>query len=301
MFEALNRRALLRRGAFTTAGAVLLPGSFAVAQDASSVPSGPGGVTPATLRLGIASYTFRKFDRAQLLAFMKQLRMSNLNLKDVHLPMSSPEQVKAAAAELRDAGMNLTAVGTITFNKDDDADVRAKFEYARAAGVPVIVAAPTKEVLPRIERFVREYDMRVAIHNHGPEDKVFPSPLDVLAAVQDLDERIGCCVDVGHCLRAGVDPVEAIRRAGTRVYDVHMKDLASRTEKESQVAVGEGIMPVRDVLQILINNNYTHCVDLEYEIHETDPMPGVIESVAYLRGALNGMSAGAVRATRKPA
>ena len=225
--------------------------------------------------------------------------MSDLDLKDMHLPMESPEQVKASAAELRAAGMNLTAVGTVTFNKNEDADVRAKFDYARAAGVPVIVAAPTKDVLPRLERFVREYDIRLAIHNHGPEDGVFPSPLDVLAAVRGLDERIGCCIDVGHCMRAGVDPVEAIRRAGPRVYDVHMKDLANRTEKESQVAVGEGVMPVRGIFEALIKNGYKYYVDLEYEVHETDPMPGVIESVAYMRGVLDGMNVGAGRSTKE--
>ena len=297
MRETLNRRSLLLRGAFAAAGAAMLPRSLAAAQDGAAGHSGDG--TPLPIRLGIASYTFRKFDRAQLLGSMKQLRMSNLNLKDLHLPMGPPEQVKAGAAELRAAGMELTAVGTVDFKKDEDADMRAKFDYARAAGVPVIVAAPTKEVLPRLERFVREYDLRIAIHNHGPEDKVFPSPLDVLAAVRGLDERIGCCVDVGHCMRAGVDPVEAIRQAGPRVYDVHMKDLANRTEKESQVAVGEGLMPVRDLFEALIRNGYRYSVDLEYEIHETDPMPGVIESVAYMRGVLNGMDAGTGRATRK--
>ena len=295
----IKRRALLLQGACAAAGVALLPSSLAAAQDGSPQQGRSADMPAPPIRLGMASYTFRKFDRAQLLGFMKQLRMTNLNLKDMHLPMGTPEQVKASAAELRAAGMNLTAVGTVTFNKDEDADMRAKFDYARAAGVPVIVAAPTKDVLPRLERFVREYDIRIAIHNHGPEDKVFPSPLDVLAAVQGLDERIGCCIDVGHCMRAGVDPVEAIRRVGPRVYDVHMKDLAKRTEKESQVAVGEGVMPVREMFEALIKNRYKFCVDLEYEIHETDPMPGVIESVAYMRGVLNGMNVGAGRPTRE--
>ncbi len=220
---------------------------------------------------------------------MQQLHLRDLNLKDMHLPMGSPEQVRASAAELRSAGMNLTAVGTVAFTKDDDADMRAKFEYARAAGVPVIVAAPTREVLPRLERFVREYDLRIAIHNHGPEDKVFPSPFDVLEAVEAMDARIGCCIDVGHAMRAGTDPVEAIKRVGPRVFDVHMKDLAKQTEKESQVAVGQGVMPVRGIFEALIGVGYKYCVDLEYEIHEDDPLPGVIESVAYMRGVLSGM------------
>ena len=173
MPETIKRRALLLQGACAAARVALLPPSLAAAQATSSQRGFSPKMPEAPIRLGIASYTFREFDRAQLLAFMKQLRMTNLNLKDMHLPIGPPEQVKAAAAELRAAGINLTAVGTVTFNKNDDKDVRAKFDYARAAGMPVIVAAPTKDVLPLLERFVREYNIRIAIHNHGPEDKVF--------------------------------------------------------------------------------------------------------------------------------
>lgn len=291
----VSRREVLR-GASALSGVAALAASglrsFAelLPRPTSTAAHGAGEVkSGGAIRLGIASYTFRKFYRAQLVEDMKQLRLRGVNLKDVHLPMGPSAEVKAAADELRAAGLELTAVGAVSFNKNDDEDVRAKFEYARAAGVPVIVAAPTREVLPRVERFAREYGMRIAIHNHGPEDKQFPSPLDVLAAVEHMDPRMGCCVDVGHCMRAGVDPVEAILRAGPRVFDVHMKDLAKRDDKESQVAVGEGLMPVRGIFEALIKLGYKGWVDLEYEIHENDPMPGVVESVAYMRGVLRGM------------
>ena len=265
--------------------AALTKGPLARAAQVAARESAQG----VPLRLGIASYTFRTVDRAHLLAAMKQLRLSNLNLKDVHLPMGSPEQVRTAADAMRAEGMTLTAVGTVTFAKDEDADIRAKFEYAKAAGVPVIVAAPTRAVLPRLERFVREYEMRLAIHNHGPEDKEFPSPLDAFHAVERMDARMGCCVDVGHAMRAGTDPVAAIRTIGSRVFDVHMKDLANAHDKESQVAVGEGVMPVPKIFEALRAIGYKGCVDLEYEIHPEDPMPGVVESMAYQRGVLAGM------------
>ncbi len=278
MAERVSRRSVLQ-GAAAMAAAV--SGRMAFAAQAS----GPG----SPIELGIASYTFRTVDREHLLAAMKQLRLRNLNLKDVHLPMGPPEQVRAAADAMRAAGMRLTAVGTVTFAKDEDADIRAKFEYAKAAGVPVIVAAPTRAVLPRLERFVREYEIRLAIHNHGPEDKEFPSPLDAFHAVEAMDARMGCCVDVGHSMRAGTDPVMAIRTIGPRVFDVHMKDLANAHDKESQVAVGEGVMPVRGIFAALHATGYKGVVDLEYEIHPEDPMPGVVESMAYQRGVLAGM------------
>jgi sugar phosphate isomerase/epimerase len=212
-------------------------------------------------------------------------------VKDVkdHLPMD-PQQEAAALADYAAAGIQLHAAGAIYFPKDEDADIRSKFEYCKRAGIGVIVAGdPALETLPRIEKFVKEYDIRVAIHNHGPEDKLWPSPLDVLKAVKNLDPRIGCCIDVGHTLRAGTDVVQAIRAAGPRLLNIHMKDLTSAESKESQVAIGEGIMPVRKMFEALIETKYKGFVDLEYEIHPDDPMPGVIASVAYMRGVMAGM------------
>ncbi len=248
----------------------------------------PSSASP--IRLGIASYTFRKFDQQHLIEFMKELKTPYLNLKDVHLPMTPADQVAARAAEYRAAGMTLTAAGTIYFDKDDDNDIRSKFEYVKAAGIPIIVGSPTRQVLPRVEKFVKEYDIKLAIHNHGTEDKQWPSPLDILAVVKSMDQRIGCCIDVGHTMRTGTDPVEAIKKVGSRLYDVHMKDLAKSTVKESQVEVGDGVMPVRGIFKALIDMGYKGNVDLEYEIKENDPLPGVIKSFAYMRGVLAGMN-----------
>jgi sugar phosphate isomerase/epimerase len=154
----------------------------------------------------------------------------------------------------------------------------------------VIVAGdPPPETLPRIEKFVKEYDIHFAIHNHGPEDKIWHSPLDVLKAVRTMDPRVGCCIDVGHTMRAGVDPVQAVRAAGPRLFNMHMKDLATPTAKDSQVAVGEGLMPVPEIFEALVATKYKGFVDLEYEIHGDDPMPGVSTSFAYMRGVLAGM------------
>jgi sugar phosphate isomerase/epimerase len=243
------------------------------------------------VRLGLASYTFRNFDRAQLIGFMKQLNVSELNAKDVkdHLPMDPTEEAKALE-DYHAAGIQLHAAGAIYFTKDDDADIRSKFEYCKRAAIPVIVAGdPAPEVLPRIEKFVKEYDIRFAIHNHGPEDKIWHSPLDVLKAVGNMDPRMGCCIDVGHTVRAGTDVVEAIKQVGPRLFNMHMKDLTSFDSKESQVAVGDGKMPVRQIFETLIATKYKGFVDLEYEVHGDDPMPGVTSSFAYMRGVLAGM------------
>src|SRR6202161_465097 len=172
----------------------------------------PASGKPSPVHLGLASYTFLNFTRAQMIGFMKQLNVTALNPKDVkdHLPMDPAEEANALA-DYTAAGITLHAAGVIYFPKDEDNDIRAKFECAKRAGISIIVAGdPAPATLPRMEKFVKQYDIRVAVHNHGPEDKVFPSPLDVLKAVKDMDPRMGCCIDIGHAVRANTDVVQAI-------------------------------------------------------------------------------------------
>lgn len=288
MNSHLSRRNFLRTGA-ALAGASALPAA-ALAAPALDAPARETG-KPSPIKLGICSYTFRNFSREQMIGFLKQLPMDEINVKDVkdHLPADADGETTALAA-YQAAGIKLHAAGAIYFRKDEDDDIRKQFEYCKRAGIKVIVAGdPTPETLPRIEKFIKEYDIRIAIHNHGPEDKVWPSPLDVLKSVKGMDPRMGLCIDVGHTVRAGTDVVQAIRMAGPRLFDVHMKDLANFTDKESQVTVGDGIMPVREIFEELAKNHYAGFVDLEYEVHGDDPMPGVIGSLAYMRGLLTGM------------
>jgi sugar phosphate isomerase/epimerase len=285
MKNIFSRRDFVRSSALAAAALADSKGVFAMA--AGRPPAGDG---PA-IQLGVASYTFRNFNRAQLIGFLKQLDVLALNAKDTkdHLPLESQAEV-AALADYAAAGIKLHAAGTIYFPKDEDADIRNKFEYCKRAGIGVIVAGdPAPETLPRIEKFVKEYDIRFALHNHGPEDKVWHSPLDVLKAVKGMDPRMGCCIDVGHTVRAGTDVVQAIREVGARLFNMHVKDLTNFQSKESQVAVGEGIMPVKKIFEALGAIKYKGFVDLEYEIHADDPMPGVIESFAYMRGVMAGM------------
>jgi sugar phosphate isomerase/epimerase len=243
------------------------------------------------VKLGIATYTFRNFTRAQMIDLLKPLHVATLNAKDVkdHLP-ADPQEESRAVADYAAAGINLHAAGAIYFTKDEDDDIRSKFEYCKRANIGVIVAGdPSPPTLPRIEKFVKQYDIRIAIHNHGPEDKLWPSPLDILKDIKNLDPRIGCCIDVGHTVRAGTDVVKAIHEVGPRLFNVHMKDLTDFSSKESQVAVGEGMMPIPGIFEALIATKYQGYVDLEYEVHENDPVPGVTASMAYMRGVLAGM------------
>jgi sugar phosphate isomerase/epimerase len=286
MKNTLPRREFIRSSAMAAA-------AFADSDEFFTATAGrAAGDEASSIRLGVASYTFRNFSRTQMIGFLKQLNVLALNAKDVkdHLP-TQPQEEATALADYAAAGIKLHGAGTIYFPKDEDVDIRSKFEYCKRAGIGVIVAGdPAPETLPRIEKFVKEYDIRFAIHNHGPEDKLWHSPLDVLKAVKGMDSRMGCCIDVGHTVRAGTDVVQAIHEVGARVHNMHMKDLTNFQSKESQVAVGEGMMPVKKIFEALSAIKYKGFVDLEYEIHADDPMPGVSESFAYIRGVIAGMA-----------
>jgi sugar phosphate isomerase/epimerase len=271
--------------------AAALPAWKAAGAQTGSESSGPRHRRTGQIRLGLASYTFRNFSREQMIGYMKELKLDQLNAKDAkdHLP-TDPAAEAQAVQDYKAAGITLHAAGAIYFREGTDESIREKFDYVKRANIPLIVAGdPTPETLPRIEKFAKEYDIKVAIHNHGPEDKLWPSPLDVLKDIRHLDSRIGCCIDVGHTVRAGTDVVQAIHEVGPRVLNMHMKDLTDFHDKGSQVAVGDGKMPIRGIFEALLAIRYPGYVDLEYEVHGDDPMPGVTKSFAYMRGVLAGM------------
>lgn len=251
------------------------------------------GVTDARhsdrIKLGVASYSLRKFSLDQAIAMCKQMGARYITLKDVHLARTeSAEGMAAARQKIADAGMTLMGGGTISM-KNDEAQVRREFEYARQAGFPLMVAAPDPAALDIIERMIGEYNIAVAIHNHGPEDKLFPAPQDALKLIKNRDKRFGLCIDVGHTLRAGVDPVQAVAEAGSRVLDLHLKDLRSQAEMNSQVEVGKGVIDFPALFRTLLKVGFTGHAALEYEINADDPLVGMKESLSYLRGVLDAI------------
>ena len=244
------------------------------------------------VKLGVASYSLRELDREAAIEAVQALDTPYINIKSMHLPYEladDPTAMKAAVQQFKDAGLTIIGGGNNTINEDTDEHVKMFFDYAKAAGMPLLVIAPTPDVLPRIEKFVKEYDIAVAIHNHGPEDEYYPAPSDALALIKDMDPRMGLCVDVGHTARTGNDVVQEIADAGDRVLDMHIKDLEDLMVKESQCVVGKGQMPVAAIFQQLQKMGYDGYVNLEYEIDAEDPLPGMQRSFAYMRGVMSGM------------
>lgn len=296
----LHRRAFLAAAATSAAGAALLASGGAQGAHATAAEPDQGARRSAgpPVRLGVASYSLRKFPLEQAIEMIKALHTPYVNVKSVHMPyeLSAP-QLAAVRRQIEAAGLIIVGGGTITFAKDTDDDVRRYFEYARAAGMPLIVGTGAPGVMPRVERFAREFDIKVAIHNHGTEDKYFPSPYDVLAVVKNMDPRMGLCIDIGHTVRTGTDVVKAITDAGPRLLDMHAKDLRDVTAKESQCIVGEGAIPIADIFRALGAIGYTGHVNLEYEIDADDPLPGMKQSFAYMRGVVAGLGAGRTSTT----
>jgi len=265
-------------------------GASAAALAASRPGLGATSEDPREFKLGIATYSLRKFSRAQAITMLKQMNVKYINIKDFHLAMNaSPEEIRAGRKEFEDAGFIIEGGGNISFPKDDEQDIRSRFEYAKLAGMPIIVCAPTHATLPKMEKFVKEYNIKVAVHNHGPEDKQFPTPQSVLDVVKNMDPRMGLCIDCGHTARTGVDVVESIRVAGPRLHSMHVKDLADSKAKESQCDVGDGVLPIVGIFKQLHRMNYTGGVMLEYEINENDPMMGMQKSLSYMRGVMAGL------------
>jgi sugar phosphate isomerase/epimerase len=242
------------------------------------------------LKIGVASYSLRKFTLDQALDMAKTLGVTHMTFKDVHLPKTDPpDTTRALRAKIEAAGITIMGGGTINL-PNDPVQIRKDFEYAKAAGFPLIFISPEPAALNTVEQMAREYDVKAAIHNHGPEDKHWPRPQDAYAAIASRDKRLGLCIDIGHTIRTGTDPVEACREFRDRLYDLHVKDLAVKTDKDSQVEVGRGVLAFPALFRTLVDTGYQGQVGLEYEIHEDNPLAGMIESIAYMRGVLAGVS-----------
>ena len=242
------------------------------------------------LKVGITTYTLRNFDLDEAIQMIKKAGVKYVSLKDKHLPMkSTSEERKAVHKKLEDAGLVLMGGGVIYF-KNNEEEIRNIFDYARDAGMKTIVCAPELDALDNVEKMAKQYDLLMAIHNHGPGDKRYPSPLDVLRLVKDRDSRMGVCIDVGHTVRLKQDPVDAIEACASRLYEFHMKDVTAAEAGGKATQVGRGVIDIAAVLKALLKIKWPYHIALEYEASADDPMPGIAESYTYIRGVLAGIA-----------
>jgi sugar phosphate isomerase/epimerase len=241
------------------------------------------------LKMGIASYSFRGLKLEDCIKAIQRLDLHYVSIKDIHLKLtSSTLERKLVAQKFRDVGITPLSCGVIYY-KNDEAQVRNIFEYARDIGVPTIVAGPDPDALDLTDKFVKEFDIRIAIHNHGPTDKHYRTPTDTWNAVKDHDPRIGLCMDVGHTARVGADPAQDIRRYKDRLYDMHWKDVNEKSPKGKEVEVGRGVLDIPGMLHAVLDIKYAGHLGLEHEKDAKDPIPGAAESIGYTKGLLRMM------------
>ena len=219
----------------------------------------------------------------------KQAGLQYICLKSMHLPLeSTPEQIAVAVAKIKQAGLILNGCGVVAMTKE--AQVQQAFDYAKAAGMRVIVAMPQPAMLPLVNQMVQKYDIRVAIHNHGPGDKVWPTPDLIIDKISSLDQRVGLCIDIGHTVRAGADLLAMTEKYAGRLYEIHMKDVSGATAKAKEVVVGKGVIDIPGFLRVLKKVHYDGVVSFEYESAEPDPLPGLLASVEYVKHVLATLS-----------
>jgi len=255
----------------------------------AAIPAQEPAKNTAPLELGLASYTLREFNRADCIAMAKRLKFKKLCFKSMHLEMdSTDEQCRQATEECRKAGMDLYGCGVCYMNSE--AEVVNTFRYAKAAGMRVIVGVPKNELLPLVEQKVKETGIIVAIHNHGPGDLLYPTSTSIMEKVEKLDKRIGVCLDVGHVVRLGLDPVEAVFECGERLLDIHLKDQSAATAQSTTLVCGQGIIDFPALITALKKINYPGVIGFEYEAEGKDPLVGLAESVGFIRGVIKALA-----------
>jgi inosose dehydratase len=277
-----RRKFLQAAGMGTTAAALGMMGLPAAGGGRSSLQR---AMPLDTLQLGIAGYTFLHVPMDGAIAMMKRVGVSNLSIKDFFLPLdSSPDTIHTVNGKFQAAGIRIYAAGVIYMKTA--AEVDRAFEYARVLGVGLIIGVPNPELLPYMEQKVKASGIRVAIHNHGPEDKLYPSPVDVYEHVKGLDERIGLCLDIGHAARAGADPVKVVNDYGSRIFDLHIKDLAVISREAQPIELGRGVLDIPGLLKALVRNRYAGVCSIEHEMDMNDSLPGIAESAGFFRGVV---------------
>jgi sugar phosphate isomerase/epimerase len=221
----------------------------------------------------------------QAIQMTARLGLRKLTLKDMHLPLTSTEEeIKSSLGKIRSAGLELSSVGVVYMNNEEE--VHRAFAYARSAGLKMMVGVPDQPLLGLAEKMVKETDIALAIHNHGPTDKRFPSPESAYRLISTMDKRMGLCIDVGHTQRLGLDPAVEAERFFDRLLDIHIKDVSSADAKGTTVEIGRGVIDIPKLLKTLLALNYARSLHFEHEKDEKDPLPGVAESVGYVRGVL---------------
>jgi sugar phosphate isomerase/epimerase len=276
-----SRRNFIQQTALGLTGAIVLP-----VKGNAAINNLSNQLAPASeIQVGIAGYSFVKFNLEQSLSMMKRIGVNQLSLKDFHLPQNSTqEQIDRVMNACKNAGINVYALGVIYMKSKEAVDTA--FAYAQKTGVNMIVGVPNYDLITYAEEQVKKYGIKLAIHNHGPEDALYPAPKDVYDRIKKLDAGMGMCIDIGHSMRAGSIPEKAIRDFKSRLFDLHIKDVSVAAKEGKAIEIGRGVINFPEVVESLRKINFKGVCSIEFEKDMTDPLPGMAESVGYFKGVL---------------
>lgn len=270
----ISRRHLLKAGAFGAAACTI------------GWPRSTRADSPSGFVLGIQSYSLRSFPVDKALADIQELDLHAVEFFGGHFPLDSNQQrIDEMTSKLAKLKIKPMAHGVNGFGKDHDANRRI-FEFAKKAGIRNISADPSADAFDSLDKLVEEFNIRIAIHNHGPGAR-YDKVDDVLKAVQGRHKHIGACADLGHYIRSGEDPVEVIRRLQGRLYGIHLKDFDAPKKDAKGVILGKGRLDVVEVFKALKKVDFPAdgALSIEYEEHADNPMPDLRECVAIAREA----------------
>ena len=259
-------------------------GTTAAGAAALSWPRRARAAAPVGFLLGIQSYSLRNFPVDEALDDIQELGLHTVEFFEKHLAVgSSQEQIDAMKQNLAKRDIKLLAHGVNGFGKDEAANRRI-FEFAKKAGIRNISADPSPDAFGNLDKLVAEYDIRIAIHNHGPGAR-YNKVEDVLKAIQGHHKLIGACADLGHYIRSGEDPVRVIRMLEGRLYGIHLKDFDQPKGDAKGVILGKGHLDVVEVFKALKKVEFPAdgALSIEYEEHAENPMPDLRECVAVAR------------------
>jgi len=291
----IARRSFLKQAGLAVAAAT--GGRSLFTASAQAQQSTTAGNPQDTFRLAIAGYTFNKFKLDQTLEMVKKVDVHYLCIKDFHLPLkSTDEEIAAFHAKCKSFDVTGYGVGPIYMGSEEE--VNNAFAYAKRVGVKTVVGVPFKmvdkkrvsspELLQVVNRKVREYDMKYAIHNHGPDmPELFPTAESAIDLIKDLDKRVGLCLDIGHQLRDGKDPVKAMLEFADRVHDIHIKNVTAATRQGRAIEMPRGAIDMPAFVRALRKVKYSGMCSLEFEKDMDNPIVGIAESIGYFRGLMD--------------
>lgn len=254
-------------------------------------------------KLAVHSYTFQKFsifeaiDKTAAIGVKYMSISGSVNLVDADgkIAKSStvvmPEKdVAAIKAHLKEKGINPVFVNMGVVHPGlDEAASRKIFDGAKRLGIDVLVAEPETHnkmeelgpVMDVVEKLAKEYNIKVAIHNHPGPKNFYWNPDTVLAAVKGRSPLLGACADVGHWVRSGLDPVECLRKLEGRVITLHFKDLNEPGPKAHDVPWGTGISNAKGMLAELKRQHFKGAICVEYEFNWENSAAEIAESVKW--------------------